>query len=921
MARRIFIRGYQRGGEYVDGYWRNLKDLERAIPKLASADNAAIQLPDGVEIHRARDDQGGGFIITGADKPPERVGSNYRDAARAALQRSAQHDNPRSLGGAKRFQTHVQAAKADRARKRREARGTDKPRRESKEPPKAHTRPLGIPEEAVPLRPNTILKPGDRLLRPFGKPLGPEETDRKQYNEYEVVAVKPGKVAIKSADGRGEHQWYIRSSKHLRGHWLIEKEGRPEPPPPKTDLPRGRAEILDDVRKLDDGESLTLPNGTQIKARQLQSSHAMPTLYIDGVKANKNEAPVKALYISYVVDKAMSRDEAKGRSKTPEPLPKPAGIPMVHNTGTGRAKVTLDGVEIGMLQKRTKRTPGVAGGRKGGTYEYWVAKDLEGRHVRFRGDNYELTREGNPELFTSQAQAAHQLQALRSDPVPRPPDPEPKPVPERYSKGDRVVSRAGMRGEVIKVLPAQSGDTKPLYRIRWENGSEGTLRDNNFTIDTEPVGPEPPDPTPPGGNQNRDDEQKTKRKIRKHKRDLKKLEEGRAELARQFSQVQPGNRTMVKRQLDSLDKKITKKQNMIAQQENLLQQVQETGKKPPTNSPGDGPDLPKSDVPKKQGPATSLTMSEGDVLILSTILHVDPPEAGSPSSTLMSKLVAAQAKEGPKKKLRLTLGERYEVVRLAKEAEQAALQIIRSEARGSRVEEIRQAWQSKYNMEKLHRRVERKLPKLGGGEVTPLIRNDLPTAKREEVRGLLDQALKVHSLRPGMHRLDIGKLDPRKYPTFEGVYFGGSDQLQVRDYARPTTFWHEMGHWLDSRHIDPQNRFGWASEKGTTKRGQRDLPAMHKLMQTLEQTPEYRSLVDQKRRSPSKHLRYLTQGREVFARAYAQYIATKTGHKRALADIEREANQRWRQSQWKHENFQPVVKAFDELMKELGWTP
>lgn len=134
--KRIWIRGYGREGNWVDGHWRKTGDLTKAIQQLVKTDNAAVQLPDGVEVTRAAQHQGGYVVTGGADSSPEFVDSP-KDAAVRALNRSARNTNPRSLGGERKFNTYTAAAKVERAKERRAKKGG------SAEPPEPTPRPVG----------------------------------------------------------------------------------------------------------------------------------------------------------------------------------------------------------------------------------------------------------------------------------------------------------------------------------------------------------------------------------------------------------------------------------------------------------------------------------------------------------------------------------------------------------------------------------------------------------------------------------------------------------------------------------------------------------------------------------------------------------------------------------------------------------
>lgn len=69
-----------------------------------------------------------------------------------------------------------------------------------------------------------------------------------------------------------------------------------------------------------------------------------------------------------------------------------------------------------------------------------------------------------------------------------------------------------------------------------------------------------------------------------------------------------------------------------------------------------------------------------------------------------------------------------------------------------------------------------------------------------------------------------------------------------------------------------------------------------------------------------KFLHYFLSDREVFARAYAQYIGQKSKNRFILADLDRENKMPWPR-QWKPEEFGPIEAEFDRLFEAEGLKP
>lgn len=67
-----------------------------------------------------------------------------------------------------------------------------------------------------------------------------------------------------------------------------------------------------------------------------------------------------------------------------------------------------------------------------------------------------------------------------------------------------------------------------------------------------------------------------------------------------------------------------------------------------------------------------------------------------------------------------------------------------------------------------------------------------------------------------------------------------------------------------------------------------------------------------------KYYVYLTDPIEMFARAYAQYVAWRSGNRSMLAQIDG-ALARQNLWQWPYKEFLPFIYRFDTLFEEQGW--
>jgi len=71
-----------------------------------------------------------------------------------------------------------------------------------------------------------------------------------------------------------------------------------------------------------------------------------------------------------------------------------------------------------------------------------------------------------------------------------------------------------------------------------------------------------------------------------------------------------------------------------------------------------------------------------------------------------------------------------------------------------------------------------------------------------------------------------------------------------------------------------------------------------------------------------KHVEYLLQDHEIWARAYSQWIAEKSGDPDMLAELEHRmtrTDQKIYAPQWTSEEFKPISAEIDAIFRDLGW--
>jgi hypothetical protein len=123
---------------------------------------------------------------------------------------------------------------------------------------------------------------------------------------------------------------------------------------------------------------------------------------------------------------------------------------------------------------------------------------------------------------------------------------------------------------------------------------------------------------------------------------------------------------------------------------------------------------------------------------------------------------------------------------------------------------------------------------------------------------------------------------------------------------------HEIGHVLDWAVMGGGSAFASQSATGPLA------AVMRSIQQTDAVKRLHSMLADTTSRAIARHLVYATTGRELWARAYAQYIATKS-KSTVLKDQLTKRLEVTGPEQWSVEDFAPVAAAIDEAFKQLNW--
>jgi len=138
-----------------------------------------------------------------------------------------------------------------------------------------------------------------------------------------------------------------------------------------------------------------------------------------------------------------------------------------------------------------------------------------------------------------------------------------------------------------------------------------------------------------------------------------------------------------------------------------------------------------------------------------------------------------------------------------------------------------------------------------------------------------------------------------------------ADYIAVRaDGPTPAfTTLHELGHLLDLEGIGAKG--SWASNTGE----------LREVLEAARKTRAVAGLESERAGGAGRsaeQLEYLLSDREVWARAYSQYIAERSRSKplktQLKVELAREAN-----AQWESDDFAPIAQAIDNLFTTLRW--
>jgi SPP1 gp7 family putative phage head morphogenesis protein len=136
---------------------------------------------------------------------------------------------------------------------------------------------------------------------------------------------------------------------------------------------------------------------------------------------------------------------------------------------------------------------------------------------------------------------------------------------------------------------------------------------------------------------------------------------------------------------------------------------------------------------------------------------------------------------------------------------------------------------------------------------------------------------------------------------------------------------HEIGHFLDHKGIAATGNYGSGEAFRAFQKAVSRSKAVQDLLDFFKATHyriklrdgrEVKQLIDR------DYIRYLLREKELWARAYSQWVAVRSNDKRMLEQVRKtreDEHPGTAASLWADEDFEPVAQAIDDLMETMNW--
>ena len=200
--------------------------------------------------------------------------------------------------------------------------------------------------------------------------------------------------------------------------------------------------------------------------------------------------------------------------------------------------------------------------------------------------------------------------------------------------------------------------------------------------------------------------------------------------------------------------------------------------------------------------------------------------------------------------------------------------------------------------------------------------------------------IEVQDMPPG--ETSLGYFWPRHRDSASGQWVDTHIAINASGAWPEMTTAHEVGHFLDHSGLPPAGSYSVVAAENAPApppRPPRQVRLMQLLLREIRKTKTHQKIVeaqDEAKKNAAastgakkkywedweQHFDYLTGPLELFARAYAQYVAWRSGDQALLDQVDgilTHPEKSTRIRQWPYAEFLPFIHRFDTLFEERGW--
>ena len=199
-----------------------------------------------------------------------------------------------------------------------------------------------------------------------------------------------------------------------------------------------------------------------------------------------------------------------------------------------------------------------------------------------------------------------------------------------------------------------------------------------------------------------------------------------------------------------------------------------------------------------------------------------------------------------------------------------------------------------------------------------LVNYNVRSKNAKHIANAMESINSVHGVPKGMRILDVRDNNSSTYGEYVFGERTGSPfyfKLTTKGNRQGFAMLHEMGHYLDHHGIGTPGKFD--SKTG----GQSSV-----VLEQIKKSKAYTKLKTKrdeyaaaKNKSMVKHLDYLLNDDELFARGYSQHIAIKSKNAKILEELNEWRKNKEISYQWDDDDFKEISSAFDQMFSNLGW--